>query len=261
MVADELGVVYQPIWNVTGPVPTPVSVVALVRWEHPVRGPVPADQIIALAEDTGLIDDLGELVLHRACADLARWHRDIPAVAGVGVSVNLCTAQLRNGRLVDQVADVLAAFGLDGSCLWLELAETVVIDDLDATLAVLGQLRAIGVRLAVDDFGTGYSSLAYLQRLPVQAVKIDGTFVGRLDTSTGDAAIVSAIIAVANALGLTAIAEGVERAEQLAELQRLGCVQAQGYLLSRPVPAADLPRALVSALPARPSPIRPLRSA
>jgi EAL domain-containing protein (putative c-di-GMP-specific phosphodiesterase class I) len=128
-------------------------------------------------------------------------------------------------------------------------------------LAVLGQLRAIGVRLAVDDFGTGYSSLAYLQRLPVQAVKIDGTFVGRLDTSTGDAAIVSAIIAVANALGLTAIAEGVERAEQLAELQRLGCVQAQGYLLSRPVPAADLPRALVSALPAWPSPIRPLRSA
>ncbi|HZQ87841.1 MAG TPA: EAL domain-containing protein, partial [Acidimicrobiales bacterium] len=134
----------------------------------------------------------------------------------------------------------LTANRLKGADLWLELAETVATDGVDGARATLVELRAVGVRLAVDDFGTGYSSLAYLRRLPVQAVKIDRAFVGHLDSSGGDAAIVGAVVAVANALGLVAVAEGVETAAQLDALVRLGCAQAQGYLLGAPVPAAAL---------------------
>ena len=260
--ADELGVVYQPIWDVSRAEPRAVAVEAFVRWAHPVRGSLPPSQIISLAEDNGLIDDLGEVILRRACTDLARWHREVPGAAGLGVSVNLSTAQLRSGRLVDQVTNVLAETGLSGPDLCLELAETVVIEDLDGLLTVLDQLRAHGVNLAVDDFGTGYSSLAYLQRLPVQAVKIDRAFVGRLDESRNETAIVAAVIAMANALDLVPIAEGVERPEQLTELRRLGCAQAQGYLFSRPVPAAEVPDALTSRIPTPPIPLHrvPLRS-
>jgi diguanylate cyclase (GGDEF)-like protein/PAS domain S-box-containing protein len=247
--AAELGVVYQPLWDLRGASPVPVGLEALVRWDHPVRGAIPAAQIVTLADEHGLIDEMGALVLRRACTDLARWHREVPGAAQVAVGVNLTTSQLRNGRLVDQVATALADAGVSPAYLWLELTETVVIDDIDNSATVLDDLRALGVRLIVDDFGTGYSSLAYLHRLPVQAVKIDRRFVGRLEESASDAAIVAAIVAMADALGLTAIAEGVERPGQLAELRRLGCAQAQGYLLSSPVPAVEVPAILSQSAP------------
>jgi len=247
---DELHVVYQPIWDVAGSVPRPVGVEALVRWDHPERGPIPPTQIVGLAEDHGLIDDLGGFVLRRACRDLARWRHQLGAGAPGYVAVNLCPAQLRQSGLVGQVADALAGEGLQGTDLYLELTETVVMDDTDAALEALYALRALDVRLAIDDFGTGYSSLAYLQRLPVQVVKIDRSFVGRIEDSPGDAAIVAAIVAMAEALGLTAIAEGVETVDHLAELRRLRCSLAQGYLFSRPVPADQIPTALGLFLPA-----------
>jgi diguanylate cyclase (GGDEF)-like protein/PAS domain S-box-containing protein len=244
--ANDLALAYQPIWDVTGPVPTPVAVEALIRWRHPVRGDIPAAQLVALAQDSGLIEQLGEFVLDRACADLAQWRREDPGLANtLAVSINVSTPELRNGRLVDRVRTALTANRLRGPDLCLELAETVATDGVDGARATLVELRALGVRLAVDDFGTGYSSLAYLRRLPVQAVKIDRAFVGHLDTSGGDAAIVGAIVAVADALGLIAVAEGVERPAQLEALTRLGCAQAQGYLLGAPVPAASV-RSLLS---------------
>jgi predicted signal transduction protein with EAL and GGDEF domain len=246
LAADEITVAYQPIWDVTGPAPVAVAVEALVRWHHPARGDVPAGQVIALAQDSGQIDQLGEYVLRRACADLAQWRRTDTGLADLAVSVNVSTPELRNGRLVDRVHDALTANHLRGADLWLELAETVATDGVDGARATLVELRALGVRLAVDDFGTGYSSLAYLRRLPVQAVKIDRAFVGHLDTSGGDAAIVGAVVAVADALGLTAVAEGVERPEQLDALVRLGCAQAQGYLLGAPGPASSIPALLAT---------------
>ena len=240
----EIGVVYHPVWDVRGTTPVAVGLEALVRWDHPVRGSVPATQIITLADEHGLLDELGALIVRRACTDLARWHREVPGASQLGVGVNLCTSQLRDNGLVDQIATTLADAGLSPAYQWLELTETVVAEDIDTSAHVLDDLRALGVRLVVDDFGTGYSSLAYLHRLPVQGVKIDRRFVGRLEESASDAAIVAAIVAMADALGLTATAEGVERPGQLAELQRLGCAQAQGYLLSRPVSAAEVPAAL-----------------
>jgi diguanylate cyclase (GGDEF)-like protein/PAS domain S-box-containing protein len=240
LAGDALSVVYQPIWDVTGAAPRAVAVEALVRWRHAVRGDIPAAQLVTLAQDSGQIDQLGEFVLRRACQDLATWRRADPALGTLAISVNVSTPELRNGRLLDRVHTALTANRLRGADLWLELAETVATDGVDGARATLAELRAIGVQLAVDDFGTGYSSLAYLRRLPVQAVKIDRAFVGHLDTSDGDAAIVGAVVAVANALGLTAVAEGVERPEQLDALVRLGCAQAQGFLLGAPVPASEV---------------------
>ena len=255
---DEITVVYQPIWDVTAAAPRAVAVEALVRWHHPDRGAVPASQVIALAHDSGQMDQLGEFVLKRACADLATWRRADPALGTLAVSVNVSTPELRNDRLVDRVRNALTANRLRAADLWLELAETVATDGVEGARAALAELRALGVQLAVDDFGTGYSSLAYLRRLPVQAVKIDRAFVGHLDTSDGDAAIVSAVVAVANALGLTPIAEGVERPEQLDALVRLGCAQAQGFLLGAPAPASEIPAMLAAgALPAPAVPAAP----
>jgi diguanylate cyclase (GGDEF)-like protein/PAS domain S-box-containing protein len=240
---DALDVVYQPIWDVSADRPVPVGFEALVRWTHPERGPIPPDQIISLAEEQDLIDAVGRLVLKRACHDLAACRR-ASGLPGLQVSVNLSAYQLQQPNLVLQVSEALAAAGLEGSDLCLELTETVVMEDIEGAVLTLDRLRDLGVSLAVDDFGTGYSSLAYLHRLPVQAVKIDRSFVGRLEHSTGDAAIVAAIVGMAAALELTPVAEGVERPEQLDRLRNLGCTRAQGYLLSRPVPIDALPTAL-----------------
>jgi len=249
----ELTVAYQPIWDLRGRLPRAVSIEALVRWNHAERGMVPANQIIHLAEEHGLIDELGEQVLRRACGDLAGLRRDLGPRAPRHVSVNLCTSQLRTASLIELITDALGQSGLSGRDLCLELTETIVLDDIERSAAVLRELRHLGVSLSIDDFGTGYSSLAYLQRLPVQEVKIDRSFVGRLgersSAGTSGRAIVTAIVAMAHALGLSAVAEGVERPEQLEMLRELGCQLAQGFLLSRPVPVERLPDVLV--IPAR----------
>jgi EAL domain-containing protein (putative c-di-GMP-specific phosphodiesterase class I) len=220
------------------------GVEALARWDRPGVGPVDPSEFIALAEDLGLIDALGELVLRRACAELASWRAANRECAPGFVSVNLSVRQLNNPDLVSVVRNVLDSSGLQGQELCLEITESVLITDPERVLQVLLELKAIGVRMAIDDFGTGYSSLAYLQRFPGDYLKVDRSFVQRLtDGTTGSAsaAIVSAVIGMAEAIGLTVVAEGVETSDELAEVRRLGCTGAQGYYLGRPVPAALVP--------------------
>jgi diguanylate cyclase (GGDEF)-like protein len=234
--AGELRVDYQPIFSLTTQRPTGVE--ALVRWQHPDGRLVPPDEFIPLAEETGLIVALGAWVLRQSCADVARWRRDHPALADIGVAVNLSGRQFGDPGLVQMVTDVLAESGLPPGAVTLEITETVLMEEAEATIETLLSLKSLGVRLSVDDFGTGYSSLSYLRRFPVDALKIDRSFVQGLTMGTGDTAIVTAVIGLANALGLNVVAEGVEDAAQLRELSNLGCDAAQGYLLGRPQPGA-----------------------
>ena len=185
-------------------------------------------------------------MLRTACAQMVAWTDVLGPLAPAAVSVNVSPLQLRQEDFVDTVAAVLAETGLPGSRLTLELTETVVMQDPDAAAVAFRALRALGVRVAVDDFGTGYSSLALLRDLPLDQLKIDRSFLrdlGRLN----DDPIVSAVVALADSLGLVAVAEGVETVQQMAELHRLGCPLAQGYLVSRPLPPDDLVRLLLDA--------------
>ena len=238
---SSLDVVYQPVHDLShGNV---VSVEALVRWLHPTRGPISARDIIELAEDTGTIVDVGRWVLRKACEQLATWQRDLGPAAPTYVAVNVSARQL-SGELVAVVDEALETFGLSGSHLCLELTESVLMSDADVAISVLGQLRDRGVRLAIDDFGTGYSSLAYLQRLPVELLKVDRSFVATM--LDGGDAIVTAVIGMARALGLSVVAEGVESADQLLALERLHCRYAQGYHLAKPMSAPALANHLVA---------------
>ena len=249
--SGELEVAYQPVVSVPEAMTAAdgrgtVSVEALVRWQHPVRGPVSPDEFVPLAEEHGMVVELGEQVLRTACAQMVVWSRVLGPLAPAAVSVNVSPLQLRQEDFVDTVADVLADTGLPGSRLTLELTETVVMQDPEAAAVAFRALRALGVRIAVDDFGTGYSSLALLRDLPLDQLKIDRSFLrdlGRLD----DDPIVAAVVALADSLGLVAVAEGVENTSQMAELHRLGCPLAQGYLISRPLPPDDLVRLLIDA--------------
>ncbi len=234
---DELYVAYQPIIDLaTGEVR---EVEALLRWQSPELGSIPPVRFIPVAEETGLILQIGTWTLREACQQVVRWNSE-RAGDPLVVAVNVSGRQLQEPSLVKTVAMVLAETGLDASCLKLELTESVVMEDAEATIEALGQLKALGVQLAIDDFGTGYSSLAYLKRFPVDVLKVDRSFVDGLGTSQQDVAIVQGIIALAQSLGLTVTGEGVETAEQAAHLKRLGCDLAQGFHYSRPLPAADL---------------------
>jgi len=211
---------------------------ALIRWHGPEGQWIAPLDFIPLAEELGLINQIGEWVLHTACGALAAWHRQgFPQLA---VSVNLSAVQLRNPQLPEQIAQVLRAHGLPGPSLTLEVTESVAMQDPQASIQRLEQIRALGVRLAMDDFGTGYSSLAYLQRLPLDCLKLDRTFVRDLETNPGDAAICTATIGLAHNLGLAVVAEGVETEGQHAFLQSLDCDMCQGYLFSRPLPLEAL---------------------
>jgi EAL domain-containing protein (putative c-di-GMP-specific phosphodiesterase class I) len=189
-----------------------------------------------LAEDTGLIVPIGAWVLESACEQLVRWHQQ---GADVSMSVNLAARQLAEPNLPDEVARILATTGVRAERVWLELTESALMRDAEATIASLHALRELGVKLAVDDFGTGYSSMSYLKRFPVQALKVDRTFVDGIGREPEDSAICTAVVSLAHALGLRAVAEGVETPEQLAELRTLGCELAQGYLFGRPAPAEE----------------------
>jgi diguanylate cyclase (GGDEF)-like protein len=207
---------------------------ALLRWRHPERGLVPPDRFIPQAEEMGLIIPLGEWVLQEACRTAASW-------AGPWkIAVNLSPVQFASSRLVGAVATALERSGLDPARLELEITETVMLQNTEATLATLHQLKALGVTIALDDFGTGYSSLSYLQRFPFDTVKIDGGFIRNLEHSQTSVAIVRAVTDLCTALGMATIAEGVETESQWQALRRLGCTEAQGFLFSRPCPAADL---------------------
>ena len=216
---------------------------ALVRWRHPEQGLVSPDNFIPLAEETGLIGPIGAWVLHQACADAAKWPTD------VRVAVNVSAAQFKGPGLIAAVFDALAASALSPERLELEITETALLADADATLAVLRELRAKGVRIVMDDFGTGYSSLGYLRSFPFDKIKIDRCFIKDIETNVDCKAIVRAVTGLGSNLGIVTTAEGVETAAQLDQLRAEGCDQIQGYLFSRPVPARDVAALLSQTLP------------
>ena len=209
---------------------------ALVRWRHPELGLVPPGDFIGLAEETGLINPLGEFVLRQACQQARSWQ--LEGLAEVRVSVNISAQQLRQGSLVSLVRQVLDETGLPARLLELELTESLLLENVESVISTFQQLRSLGILLAIDDFGTGYSSLSYLKRFPVHYVKIDQTFIRDISTNSEDAAITRAIIAMAHGLELKVVAEGVETQAQMDFLKAQHCDELQGYLISEPVPAA-----------------------
>ena len=236
--SGELSVHYQPIVAVaSGEIS---STEALVRWRHPVRGLLSPDTFIPLAEETGLIHELGRQVLFGACLQARSWQLTNPSVPARAVSVNLSPRQLKHADIVDQVADALDVSGLSASSLVLEITEGAMMADTEAAIIKLTALKAMGVRLAIDDFGTGYSSLSYLQRFPVDIVKIDRSFVAAMETEDQNASLPRAIISLAQTMQLEVVAEGVETAAQLEILSRLGCDFAQGYYFARPQDSAAM---------------------
>jgi diguanylate cyclase (GGDEF)-like protein len=232
LLRNEFEVHYQPIRDVAKD--QVVAFEALARWNHPQRSLISPAAFIPLAEETGLIVQLGDLVLRNACADAATWPEDI------SVAVNLSPVQFKNPNLVASVSEALASSGLSSSRLELEITESVLLQNSEATLAILHELRAKGVRISLDDFGTGYSSLSYLRSFPFDKIKIDRSFVSELSTRVDSMAIVRAVTGLGRSLGIATTAEGVENDAQLELLQREGCTQAQGYLFSAPRPASEV---------------------
>ncbi|CCE04996.1 putative signaling protein containing multidomains (PAS/GGDEF/EAL) [Bradyrhizobium sp. STM 3843] len=219
---------------------------ALVRWRHPERGMISPAEFIPIAEDTGLINQIGEWVLDVACAEAATWPDDIK------LAVNVSPVQFKSGTLALKIAGALAGSGLPPQRLELEITEAVLIRDDEMALSILHQLRALGVRIALDDFGTGYSSLSYLQRFPFDKIKIDRCFVNDITNSPGSASIVQAVVNIAAVRAMTTTAEGVETEAQRQALRALGCSEMQGYLFSAAKPAAELRKLFAAYRPARP---------
>jgi diguanylate cyclase (GGDEF)-like protein len=232
---DELRLYYQPVVALGSGEITCFE--ALVRWEHPERGTLDPSQFVSIAEDSGLIEPIGQWIQETACRQLLEWHELRPDERPIDVSVNLSARQVAHRRLADSIADVLERTGLDPIHLRLEVTESVLVDESANAASTLEALSRLGVQLVLDDFGTGYSSLAYLNRFPFDALKIDRSFVEGLGVEQERTAIVEAVIGMARALSLDAIAEGVENESQVAELRRLGCDHVQGHLFSRPLPA------------------------
>jgi diguanylate cyclase (GGDEF)-like protein len=220
---------------------------ALLRWDHPQRGLVAPLEFIAILEDTGLIIPVGEWVIAQVCRQIDAWRQ-----AGrepLPVAINLSARQLQQDDLAASVQRIVGAAGVDPGLLEFELTESMLMADPEAAVAALGELKAQGMRLSVDDFGTGYSSLAYLKRFPLDALKIDRTFVCDLPGDADDAAITRAVIRLAHSLNLKVVAEGVETIEQLALLEEYGCDQIQGYYVGRPMPAPGCDHLLALAQP------------
>jgi Amt family ammonium transporter len=232
---SELRLHYQPLVDLqTGAV---LGMEALLRWEHPTRGLIPPLSFIPLAEETGLILPIGRWVLETACHRLRDWQRRFPAAENLAISVNLSARQFAESSLVSKVAAILDHAGLEPGCLELEITESVVMDQSEASVERLRGLRALGVKLVLDDFGTGYSSLSYLRRLPLDTIKVDRSFVSGLGgVDPADGPIVQAVIALAHGLGIDVVAEGIETAAQLASLRELDCDRGQGYWFARPLP-------------------------
>jgi diguanylate cyclase (GGDEF)-like protein len=227
---------YQPLVDIGSSEVTGCE--ALLRWRHPVRGMISPAEFIPVAEETGLITELGEWVLMNACAEAATWPDQVK------LAVNVSPVQFKSQTLALKVVQALAASGLSASRLELEITETVLIRDDEAALTILHQLRSIGVRIALDDFGTGYSSLSYLQRFPFDKIKIDRSFINDLAGPGGSSSIVQAVVTIANARNMVTTAEGVETQQQLDQLRALGCTQMQGWLFSAAKPAREI-RALL----------------
>jgi diguanylate cyclase (GGDEF)-like protein len=229
---DGFRLFYQPLVNLQTKKVTVFE--ALMRWQHPERGMVPPSEFIPVAEEMGLIVQLGEWALRQACAEATKWPD------GICVSVNLSPLQFSKGNLVSTVMNALASAGLPASRLELEITESVLLEKSERHITILNQLRDLGVRISMDDFGTGYSSIGYLRSFPFDKIKIDQSFVRDLLVDEGSLAIVRAIAGLGVSFGMITTAEGVETEEQMRCLNLEGCIEVQGYLYSRPVPACEI---------------------
>ncbi len=236
---EEFYLVYQPIVRIGSKDITGFE--ALVRWNHPDRGTVSPAEFIPVSEGTGQIMNIGKWVLLEACRTMAFWREQYVEFADLIVSVNLSARQLSQPGMVDQVADVLRETGLPAGCLRLEVTETMLMGNPEFANMALSRLKELGVKLCIDDFGTGYSSLSYLQAFPIDTLKVDQSFVGRMSREPGNFKIVQAVVALAHSLGLEVVAEGVEEEEQHIMLSELRCESGQGYLFSRPIRGDEVP--------------------
>lgn len=246
VVNNEFSVVYQPIYNIfTGEIS---GAEALVRWRHPVLGQVSPDRFIPVAEDIGAIHELGRWVMQEGCAELQRWKAEFPALI-LHLNVNVSGVELSRPGYASQVKEILAQTGIDANDLQVEITESVFLHQPDAIARVLESLRELGVRIALDDFGTGYSALGYIDRYPIDAIKIDQSFVSRMMTYHRSEAIVGSILSLGRALHIDIIAEGVETQPQLQRLREMECPFVQGYLLSQPVNAEKIVTLLESQTP------------
>lgn len=235
---EELRVFYQPIIALeTGKL---AGFEALMRWQHRERGLVSPAEFIPVAEDTGLIVPMTIWILREACTQLSRWRWQSPMNRSLIVSVNLSGKHFGEPNLVEQVSQILHETGLEPHCLKLEITESAAMENAEATARILSNLRALGIRLSIDDFGTGYSSLSYLHRFPIDTLKIDRSFVSRMSETGENSEIVQTILTLAKNLEMDVIAEGVETNYHVEQLRRLGCRYAQGFLFSKPQPAADI---------------------
>jgi EAL domain-containing protein (putative c-di-GMP-specific phosphodiesterase class I) len=229
---------YQPIIDLRRKVITGFE--ALARWRHPVKGMVPPTTFIPIAEDSGLILPLGEWVLTEACRQAAQWPNDLK------IAVNLSPVQFSDPNLVTTIERILVETGLAPNRLELEITERIFMDSGELILTMLRRLKRLGIRISMDDFGTGYSSLSYLRSFPFDKIKVDRVFVSDLGEGTEHIVIVQAVVSIANALGMTATAEGVETDDQRQILAGLGCDEAQGHFFGRPVPIEEVPALLES---------------
>jgi EAL domain-containing protein (putative c-di-GMP-specific phosphodiesterase class I) len=233
---EEFSLHYQPIIKLkTNDL---VGFEALVRWNHPTRGMVSPMEFIPAAEETGLILPLGKWILQESCRQLRKWQNHNSLANTIAVSVNLSSKQFLQPDLSEQVATVLEETGLSPSCLKLEITESHILDNTEMAIAAMNRLRALGIEISLDDFGTGYSSLSYLHRLPIDYLKIDRSFINRMEEKKENAEIVRTIIKLAQNLKMKVVAEGIETAEQLSLLKKLNCEYGQGYFFSKPLKAA-----------------------
>lgn len=217
---------------------------ALVRWNHPQRGLVPPNEFIPISESTGLIIPMTVQILHSACSQVVKWQQRSRFAEPLSIAVNLSGKHFAHPALVEQIKTVLAETGIDPASLKLELTESAVMDNAETAILMLKQIKETGVRVSIDDFGTGYSSLSYLHRFPIDLLKVDRSFVSAMEENTENGEIVRTVIALAKALNLKVVAEGIESIHQFHQLRILGCEYGQGYLFSKPLPVADIERLL-----------------
>jgi len=236
--SGEVTVYYQPIVSLrTGEI---TGFEALARWRHPRQGLIPPSEFIPIAEETGLINELGAMVLRQSCRRMVELVRSNPDAAGMALSVNISGRQFKRPDFVKEVAAILAETAIDPTLVKLELTESVLMEDADEAVRTIKRLKTLGVKVVIDDFGTGYSSLSYIQRFPFDSLKVDRSFVGNMNEAEQNMEIVRAIIAMAHKLGLEVVAEGVELAEHRTALSELRCESAQGFYFSKPVPGEEL---------------------
>lgn len=239
---DEFSMYYQPIISLHSMKLSGFE--SLIRWNHPQRGLIPPSDFIPVSEETGLIVPMTLWILRTSCRQIVEWQRKYPEYENLVVSVNLSGKHFAQKNLVEQIKAILLETEIDPACLKLELTESAVMENAEKVISMLTQIRELGIKLSIDDFGTGYSSLSYLHRFPINTLKVDRSFVSTMENGSENGEIVRTVIALAKTLKLDVVAEGIETIHQLHQLRILGCEYGQGYLFSRPVPAAEAEKLL-----------------